>query len=86
MLVFTMEDIPLLFMLIAVTGVVFSKSLVQSVVFLSFFSMMLTLKFFLLHAPDVALTEAALGAGLTTLVFAAAIYKTRHTSRKEHNS
>lgn len=78
-----LSETPLVFMLIAVIGMVFSRSLSQALVFLSVFSMMLTLTFFLLHAPDVALTEAALGAGLSTLVFAAAIHKTRHQKTKE---
>ncbi len=79
----TLDGLPLWFMLGATVGVVFARSLTTSVVFLSFFSMMLTLKYFLLHAPDVALTEAALGAGLSTLVFVIAIGKTRPSPTEE---
>ncbi len=64
-------------MLLAVIFVVFSKKLIHSLIFLSLFSMLLALKYFTLKAPDVAITEAALGTGLTTLVFLVAIKKTR---------
>lgn len=63
-------------LLIAAVNVVFSKRLFTSLVFLSLFSMLLTLKYITLRAPDVAITEAALGTGLTTLVYLVAIKKT----------
>jgi len=53
-----------------------AKDLVQAVIFLAVFSLCCALLFFYLHAPDVALTEAAVGAGLSTFVFIWAIHKT----------
>ncbi len=63
-------------LLLATINVVFSKKLLTSLVFLSIFSMLLTLKYITLKAPDVAITEAALGTGLTTLIYLVAIKKT----------
>lgn len=70
-------DFLYILLLVAVINVVFNKKLIYSLVFLCFFSMILVLKYITLQAPDVAITEAALGAGLTTLVYLVAIKKTR---------
>lgn len=48
---------------------VFLRSLIASVIALSAMSLALSLEFYLLHAPDVAIAEAAIGAGLTTAIF-----------------
>ncbi len=64
-------------MLMATILVVFSKKLLHSLIFLSLFSMLLALKYLTLRAPDVAITEAALGTGLATVVYLVAIRKTR---------
>jgi len=70
-------DALLLGFMLTMTGlVVFSRRLIVSLIGLSMFSMFLTLQYVLLHAPDVAMTEAALGVGLSTLVFLVAIRKT----------
>jgi uncharacterized MnhB-related membrane protein len=71
------SDLITLFLLIAVLLVVFSKKMIYSLIALSLFSMMMALKYFLLKAPDVAITEAALGTGLSTMVFLIAIKKTK---------
>ena len=53
-----------------------SKNIYTSVVLLAVFSLISSLLFFILHAPDVALTEAAVGAGISTFLFIWAIKKT----------
>ena len=55
---------------------VISKDLLYSVIFLAFVSLMLSLSFLILQAPDIAITEATVKAGLMTLVFVIAIQKT----------
>jgi len=69
---------------IAISGVVVtaalavkSRDLLKSAVFLAAMSLLLSIEFFLLQAPDVAITEAAVGAGLSTAIFVVAIMKTR---------
>jgi energy-converting hydrogenase B subunit D len=41
------------------------------------FSFLISLEFYLLQAPDVAISQAAIGAGLTTAIFIIAIRGTR---------
>ena len=64
-------------LLVSACGVVWSKNLIRSLIWLSTFSLLLTFHYVLLKAPDIAVTEAALGTGLSTLVFLTAIRKTR---------
>lgn len=54
-----------------------SKDLLNSVVFLAIMSLLLSVEFYLLQAPDVAIAEAAIGAGLTTAIYVIAINKTK---------
>lgn len=65
-----------MFMLLAAVMMVFSEKLIHSLIALSVFSTLLTIQYAFLKAPDVAITEAALGAGLSTLVYLTAIRKT----------
>ena len=53
------------------------KDLLKATIMLSAMSLLLSLEFYLLQAPDVAITEAAIGAGLSTAIFVIAIKKTR---------
>ena len=46
-----------------------SKDMITSVILLAVISLFSSLLFFILHAPDVALTEAAVGAGLSTFLY-----------------
>jgi len=45
------------------------RNLLYSVVSLGAFSLVLSLEFYILRAPDVAIAEAAIGAALTTAIF-----------------
>jgi energy-converting hydrogenase B subunit D len=53
------------------------SNLVNAVICLAVFSLLSALLFYLLHAPDVAIAEAAVGAGLSTVVFLWAIGRTQ---------
>ena len=57
--------------LLVVIGVliVFSKNIVQTIIFLSVLSMIAAVAFVLLKAPDVAVTEVVIGSGLITFLF-----------------
>ncbi len=57
-----------------------SRDLLHGVIALSAVSLISALLFYLLNAPDVAITEAAVGTGVTTVVFVGVI---RHTNRKD---
>lgn len=72
----------LLLVLILILGIytLSSKDLLHGVIALSALSMLSALLFYLLQAPDVAITEAAVGAGVSTVIFVWAI---RYTERKD---
>jgi len=49
------------------------KDLLSSVISLAVFSLLLSLEFYVLQAPDVAIAEAGIGAGLTTAIYVIAL-------------
>ena len=51
------------------------KNLLSAVIVLGGFSLVLSLVFYYLHAPDVAIAEAAIGSGFATVIFLIAIKK-----------
>lgn len=53
-----------------------SRDLMACAVMLGVFSFLLSLEFYILQAPDVAIAEAGIGAGLTTAIFVMAVKKT----------
>lgn len=72
----------LLLVLITVGGTlaVWFKDLLSSVLALAATSLLVSLEFYVLQAPDVAIAEAGIGAALTTAIYVIAI---RRTQRKE---
>lgn len=64
-----METLFLIFAVLSAFLAINAKSLIESVIYLSFLSLLAVLGFVLLKAPDVAITEAVIGSGLTTVIF-----------------
>ena len=60
-------------LLLAGAIVLFTRDLLVAALVYAAFSLVLTVQFFLLDAPDVAIAEAGIGACLTTVVFVIAI-------------
>ncbi len=52
------------------------RDLLSAAISFGVFSFLLSLEFLILQAPDVAIAEAAIGAGLTTAIFILAIRAT----------
>jgi len=67
----------LFIMIISAFLAVVYKKLLPSIIALSVASLLLSLEFYLLQAPDVAIAEAAIGAALTMAIFIFAIRGTR---------
>ena len=65
---------------------VWSRDLLKSVIFLSVGALSTAMVFFLLNAPDIAITKAAVEAGLTTAVFIVVIQKTARFERERANA
>jgi len=59
---------------------VWFKDLLSSVLALAAASLLVSLEFYILMAPDVAIAEAGIGAALTTAIYVIALRRTR---RKE---
>lgn len=72
----------LLIILIIVALVVTQiKDLLSAVILFTVFNLILSLLWQQMRAPDVAITEAALGAGVTSVLLVAAISKTRRREK-----
>lgn len=73
-------------MVITAIAIVRTPNLLAAVMLAGIFSLLLALNFFLLDAADVALTEAAVGAGISTVLFLGALSLTgRHEARNTAN-
>ncbi len=64
------------FLIVCAIAVERTKDLVSAVVILSAYTLMMSVLWLMLHTPDVALTEAAIGAGVTCILFLAVISRT----------
>ena len=65
------------FMVIAGLAAIVTKSLLASIILSGGVSLAASVVFLLMGAPDVAMTEAAIGSGLTTVVFLYAMARSR---------
>lgn len=68
-------------MVIIAVAIVRTENLFVAVMLLGIFSLLIAVNFFLLDAADVALTEAAVGAGISTVLFLGALAL---TAEREH--
>jgi len=68
-------------LVITALAIVRSESLFAAVILTGIFSLLMAANFFLLDAADVALTEAAIGAGISTVLFLGALALTGEHER-----
>ncbi len=66
----------------AITAVL-AKNLVTSILAAGFVSLLASVIYLLLSAPDVAMTEAAIGSGLSTIIFFYVLNKVRRSGRHD---
>ncbi len=66
-------------------AIISQKSVDQSVMLFMGFGLGSTILFFLFSAPDVALTEAVIGAGISGFIFLSAIIQTLKKTGKNSN-
>lgn len=71
--------VPVLMVLAAIVAILL-RDLLGAAVALAAMSLLLSLEFYILDAPDVAIAEAGIGACITTAIIVLAI---RHTERME---
>ncbi len=60
-------------LLITAVGIVRAQNLFTAVMLMGIFSLLMAANFFILDAADVALTEAAVGAGISTVLLLGAL-------------
>ena len=73
----------LLLLLGCVVGVNLTKSLLQSVIIFMAYSSVMCLLWILMESPDLAITEAAVGAGVSGMLFLMTLKKLRQIDRKD---
>ncbi len=69
----------LLFLIVCAVAVARTRDLLSAVIMFAAYSLVMAIIWQMLGSPDVAITEAALGAGVTTFLFIAAISRTQRT-------
>jgi uncharacterized MnhB-related membrane protein len=62
-------NILLLFLLICAISVSLSKNLLNSILIFMSYSLVMSIIWIILESPDLAITEAAVGAGITSVLF-----------------
>ena len=67
----------LVFLLVCAIAASFSKNLLISVVIYMAFSLIMAIIWLILESPDLAITEAAVGAGVTSILFFVTLKKIR---------
>ena len=83
MLIF--EYLLLALLVICAISVSFSKNLLSSILIFMSYSLIMTIIWILLESPDLAITEAAVGAGVTSLLFFVTLKKI-HAMKEEGGS
>ena len=63
------ETILLIGLVVCAIAVSFSQKLMNSILIFMSYSLMMSIIWILLESPDLAITEAAVGAGVTSLLF-----------------
>ena len=77
------EFVTLLIIVVAGYYSIRASNLLFAVISLAALSLLLSLEFYLLKAPDVAIAEAGIGAALTTAIYILAIYQIEKRDKKK---
>ena len=78
-----LQALVLLGLIVTAVLIISFKDLLAAAIAFAAFSLLLSIEFYLLQAPDVAIAEAGIGAGLTTAIFIIAIRGTKRFEEKE---
>lgn len=73
----------LTFLVVCALTVTFTKDLLNSVVIYMGYGVIMSIIWMLMESPDLAITEAAVGAGITSVLFFVTIKKMRQISLDE---
>lgn len=73
------------FLVICAIAVSFSKNVLNSVLIFMSYSLVMSIVWILLESPDLAITEAAVGAGVTSVLFFVTLKKIHAIKGDEEN-
>ena len=77
------EIVLLLSLVVCAVSVAFTKDLLTSIVIFMSYSLIMCVIWVLLQSPDLAVTEAAVGAGVTSILFFVTLKKIRAIRRED---
>jgi uncharacterized MnhB-related membrane protein len=71
----------IIFLIVAALYIESTKDLLAAIIIFSAYSLVMSLLWLFLRTPDIALTEAAIGAGVTTVLFVAVLARTKRLEK-----
>ena len=80
-----LEMILLLSLVVCAVSVAFTRDLLTSIVIFMSYSLIMCVLWVLLQSPDLAITEAAVGAGVTSILFFVTLKKIRAIRKEDGN-
>lgn len=75
----------LLFLIVCAIAASLSKNLLNSILIFMSYSLIMSIIWILLESPDLAITEAAVGAGVTTVLFLVTLKKIHAIMKNEED-
>ena len=73
-------------LMLVMTGIaIYHKSMIVAIIAAGALSLFASILYLLLAAPDVAMTEAAIGSGLSTIIFFYVLNRIRTTDEKKED-
>lgn len=79
------EMILLISLIVCSVSVAFTKDLLTSIIIFMSYSLIMCVIWILLQSPDLAITEAAVGAGVTSILFFITLKKIRAIRREDRH-
>lgn len=79
------EMILLISLIVCAVSVAFARDLLTSIVIFMSYSLIMCIIWILLQSPDLAITEAAVGAGVTSILFFVTLKKIRAIRKEEQD-
>ncbi len=76
----------LLLLIVCAVSVNFTKTLLEAVIVFMSYSSLMCVIWVLMESPDLAITEAAVGAGVSSVLFLVTLRKIREVDKHKHKS
>jgi uncharacterized MnhB-related membrane protein len=80
-MIWQIEMVVLIILVLCGFGAIFVKDLLAAAILFGAYSFMMCLLWVIMGAVDVAFTEASVGAGVSTVLFVAAIFRTSRRTK-----